>query len=512
VYGPYGNSLYSVGSMDTARGYTGQYADTLTGLDYYISRYYDPVAGIFLSPDAKEGNAAGMNPYAYVGGDPETDTDPSGQMYYDPGHGGNDSQQQQEQYAFHYVEQGGLGSSGLPVLLDMYLHDRTGWALAESYDENVMHGSTMVLLAMEAYDLLHSKQMNWNATPALMKLFTELNGMALPMLSQMEALSEHDPEMSTEAEEVSLSSVEDLTSGDTIDENGDISGPGDTSDTSGSDDVGCPMSFRSSTPVETKQGEQAIGTLKVGEQVLAYNPKTKQMEDEPILHVWINHDHDLVDLTITTKSHAPHSTVTTIARETIHTTEKHPFFTEEKGFLPVAQLKVGMHLLQADGRYGVVTGFRLVPGVAVMYNLEVAQDHTYTVGVGQWVVHNCGTRPGDVVPYKPSNSPFENHHGILNVWGKNNISEYDGDDAPTVALTPDQHNATRSAFASWRYERTGSVTGAINWSTVSPQDIQGLAEDMFDAAGVPGEVRQAYYNALNQYIYTGSFAPYYYRP
>jgi hypothetical protein len=41
----------------------------------------------------------------------------------------------------------------------------------------------------------------------------------------MEALSEHDPEMSTEAEEVSLSSVEDLTSGDTIDENGDISAP-----------------------------------------------------------------------------------------------------------------------------------------------------------------------------------------------------------------------------------------------------------------------------------------------
>jgi RHS repeat-associated protein len=44
--------------MDTAKGYTGQYADTLTGLDYYVSRYYDPVAGIFLSPDMKEGNAA----------------------------------------------------------------------------------------------------------------------------------------------------------------------------------------------------------------------------------------------------------------------------------------------------------------------------------------------------------------------------------------------------------------------------------------------------------------------
>jgi hypothetical protein len=59
------------------------------------------------------------------------------------------------------------------------------------------------------------------------------------------------------------------------------------------------------------------------------------------------------------------------------------------GFLPVAQLKIGMHLLQADGRYGIITNFHLVPGVAAMYNLEVAQDHTYTVGAGQWVVHNC---------------------------------------------------------------------------------------------------------------------------
>jgi len=59
VYGPYGNLLYSAnGTMGTARGYTGQYSDLLTGLDYYVSRYYDPVAGVFLSADTKEGNAA----------------------------------------------------------------------------------------------------------------------------------------------------------------------------------------------------------------------------------------------------------------------------------------------------------------------------------------------------------------------------------------------------------------------------------------------------------------------
>jgi len=299
--------------------------------------------------------------------------------------GGGDNTQQQEHYAFHYVEQGGLGRSGLPVLLDLYNH--MGWVLAESYDEYTMHGSTEVLLAMEAFDLVHSKNMNWNASPALMQLFVQLNGMSLPMLSQMEALSQHDPEMAAEVEEASVASVDELMSGDSVGEDGQIT----------TDDTGGPCSFTPTTLVDTNHGEQAIGMLKVGEQVLAYNPKTRKMKDEPILHVWIHTDNDLVDLTLTTKLHAPHSTVTTITSETIHTNQKHPFFTEEQGFVPVAQLKFGMHVLRADGRYGVVMGYKVVPGTKTMYNLEVAQDHTFTVGTGQWVVHNsessCGSGP-----------------------------------------------------------------------------------------------------------------------
>jgi hypothetical protein len=113
------------------------------------------------------------------------------------------------------------------------------------------------------------------------------------------------------------------------------------------------------------------------------------MELEPILHVWINHDNDLVDLTLTTTktdAHGKHSSTTS---EVIHTNQKHPFLTQEKGFLPVGQIKLGMHVLEADGQYGVVTGWKVVAGVKVMYNLEVAHDHTFTVGVEQWVVHNC---------------------------------------------------------------------------------------------------------------------------
>lgn len=49
-----------------------------------------------------------------------------------------------------------------------------------------------------------------------------------------------------------------------------------------------------------------------------------------------------------------------------------------------------MHVRQADGSYGVVAKLVVVPGAMWMYNLTVANDHTYTVGIEHWIVHNCG--------------------------------------------------------------------------------------------------------------------------
>jgi len=156
------------------------------------------------------------------------------------------------------------------------------------------------------------------------------------------------------------------------------------SDTGGS----CGLSFTSTTPVATDHGKQAIGTLEVGEKVWAYNPQTHHMELEPIQHIWLNHDSDLVDLTLTTTVKESHGK-TIQQDEVIHTNERHPFLTKEKGFLPVSQLVAGMHIRRADGSYGVVAKLVVLLGAKWMYNLTVAQDHTYLVGVGQWVVHNC---------------------------------------------------------------------------------------------------------------------------
>jgi RHS repeat-associated protein len=89
LYGPYGTYRYSSGTMPTARGFTGQYADASTGLDYYGARYYDPAVGQFAQADTDA--KGGLNRYAYVGGNPETKTDPSGHRLCDDCDGGSGS-------------------------------------------------------------------------------------------------------------------------------------------------------------------------------------------------------------------------------------------------------------------------------------------------------------------------------------------------------------------------------------------------------------------------------------
>ena len=55
---------------------------------------------------------------------------------------------------------------------------------------------------------------------------------------------------------------------------------------------------------------------------------------------------------------------------------------------------MGAQIREADGEYGTVGAVQLVHRVQTMYNLEVAEAHTFFVGGEQWLVHNkCGNKP-----------------------------------------------------------------------------------------------------------------------
>jgi RHS repeat-associated protein len=78
LYDPYGQVRYSSGTMPGSYGFTGQRADSATGLNYYNARFYDPVAGQFAQADTVA--AGGLNRYGYVHGNPETATAPTGHV------------------------------------------------------------------------------------------------------------------------------------------------------------------------------------------------------------------------------------------------------------------------------------------------------------------------------------------------------------------------------------------------------------------------------------------------
>ncbi len=114
------------------------------------------------------------------------------------------------------------------------------------------------------------------------------------------------------------------------------------------------------------------------------------------------------------------------------------------------------------------------------------------------------TQTFDIVEYGDKTPGLENHHGVLDVWATHNIDGYKSraSKSTTIALTPEQHAATKSVYRDWLYERTGNkVGGKVDWTSVSPQEAQALAERMFDAANVPLSARNDYYREFNRYIY-----------
>jgi RHS repeat-associated protein len=363
LFAPYGAVRYSQGTMPTTYNFTGQRLDSQTGLLYYNFRYYDPVSGRFVRADTTQTNAGGMDPYAYVGNNPEGRTDPTGHCW-----------------PWCTMLIGAVIGAAVNVATTVVTSAIQGKApsggeLLQAAATGAVTGAITGLLGPEAGPLAHV------AVGAL------ANGAGQAVGNLMAG----KPLMSGVGEAVVTGA---LTGGLVEGAGALLKGVGSKVLSSVEEDVsshlnleGTTCSFTPQTVVATRQGKQAIGKVQVGERVLAYNPKTGKMELEPILHVWIHSDNDLIDLTLTTTTKEPDGKVMKTS-ELIHTNQKHPFFTIEHGFLPVGQIKLGMHVLRADGRIGVVTGWKVVPGTKTMYNLEVAQDHTFTVGAGQWVVHN----------------------------------------------------------------------------------------------------------------------------
>ncbi|MEM7348287.1 MAG: polymorphic toxin-type HINT domain-containing protein, partial [Chloroflexota bacterium] len=149
----------------------------------------------------------------------------------------------------------------------------------------------------------------------------------------------------------------------------------------------CSNSFSAETLILTKAGLRPIFELIVGDIVYTYNEETGESGWYPVTATMAHLDPVIVHLTID--------------GELVVTTPEHPFYELEigpwlavgqyqRGWTNAGELKVGDLIWQADGSTGAVESVEVVALEQWMYNLTVADAHTFFVGHGQWLVHNCG--------------------------------------------------------------------------------------------------------------------------
>jgi RHS repeat-associated protein len=471
LFAPYGQARYSAsaptnGGLHTTLGFTGQHADAgfpgASGLDYFEARYLDPVVGRFTSADDAHpglGDPSGMDSYAYVQGMVESATDPTGHFLdAEVGGGAGGMSAAEGELALDaaanleptVVEfEGGVeGEVG-----DWVAALESGGADAASVD--AAGGGEVVTPGDAPYSELGYREAEAQAADQAAADATPAAG----------DLPENQFRFEQEQEQLAHSSSGGGGGGGSgggagggggtpPGEGGAPGGSAGPSDGAGSTgepggDTGgdpsetqtCGESFAPDTAVATPTGERAIASLKVGDHVTAYDPKSGTTSTRTVQHVFVDHDTDRLDVTLhlggaTTASSASmsanddavgrlawntaraqhtssHSRTARGSDDVVHTTARHPWLTADRGWVRAGQLRPGEPIVRAAGGSAVVVALRVVPGAGPMWDLTVSQMHTFTVGTGEYVVHNCGVTPEQQVDdaiKRARSDPNKEHH------------------------------------------------------------------------------------------------------
>ena len=135
--------------------------------------------------------------------------------------------------------------------------------------------------------------------------------------------------------------------------------------------------FVAGTMILTASGLVAIENIKAGDKVISTDPETFETAEKTVLETYIREDSKLIHLMIN-------------GEENI-TTETHPFYVKNQGFIKAGELIVGDELLDVNGNVLLVEKFNveLTDEPVTVYNFQVEGFHTYHVGCFYVLVHNA---------------------------------------------------------------------------------------------------------------------------
>lgn len=138
--------------------------------------------------------------------------------------------------------------------------------------------------------------------------------------------------------------------------------------------------FVADTPTLTPDGYKPIQEFRAGDAILS------RPEDQPVLPVRPSVVEELFALA------APILEVR-LGGQTIETTAEHPFFVAKKGWVRAEKLEAGDELVGHDDHRTKVDSVTTTARHETVYNVRVAEDHTYFVGDENWGfsvwVHNA---------------------------------------------------------------------------------------------------------------------------
>jgi large repetitive protein len=152
--------------------------------------------------------------------------------------------------------------------------------------------------------------------------------------------------------------------------------------------------FIAGTDVLTSDGIQDIETIQVGDYVMADDPNTPgDIQARRVTQVFVHDVVTVIDLYID--------------GEVITTTEEHPFWVPELGWVKAKDLQVGTTLQTEDGRVVDVDGVQKRTGEFKVYNFEVEGFHSYFVSdLGVLVHNNCDPNiPPEIYNPEPEFDP-----------------------------------------------------------------------------------------------------------
>jgi hypothetical protein len=135
--------------------------------------------------------------------------------------------------------------------------------------------------------------------------------------------------------------------------------------------TGTQACFAPGTPLRTPGGARKIEDIRPGELVLsrAENNCEGPVEAKVVEEVFV-HETILWRLDVN--------------GQTIRTTAEHPFFVAGRGWVKCSELKVGERLLSESGAWVAVEAVEETGIWSTVYNVRIADYHTYFVGTEEW--------------------------------------------------------------------------------------------------------------------------------